>query len=89
LTEAQKRARNKYQKKVKKLTLDFCPSEKDLLEQIHKQPNKQGYIKRLIRNDMRFKNVCNTAAAIAKGVAEAEANAATAKIETYINKKKG
>lgn len=52
MTEAQKRARNKYQKKVKKFTLDFCPTEFELLEHINKQPKKQTYIKNLIRADI-------------------------------------
>lgn len=53
MTEAQRRAKNKYQKKVKKFTLDFCPSEAELLEQINKQPRKQTYIKDLIRADIK------------------------------------
>lgn len=53
MTDAQKKARNKYQQKVKKLTLDFCPTETDLLDHINKQPKKQTYIKDLIRADMR------------------------------------
>lgn len=52
MTEAQKKARNKYQQKVKKLTLDFCPTEMDLLEHINKQDKKQTYIKDLIRADI-------------------------------------
>lgn len=51
-TEAQRKAKNKYRDKGKRLTVDFYPSEADLIEQIEKQPNKQGYIKNLIREDM-------------------------------------
>ena len=51
-TEAQRKAKNKYRDQGKRLTVDFYPSEADLIEQIEKQPNKQGYIKNLIRADM-------------------------------------
>ncbi len=52
MTEAEKKAKKKYRDKGKRLTLDFCPSEAALIEQVEKQPNKQGYIKGLIRADM-------------------------------------
>lgn len=52
MTEAQRKAKNKYRDQGKRMTLDFYPSEADLIEQIEKQPNKQGYIKNLIRADM-------------------------------------
>ena len=51
-TEAQKKARKKYRDSGKRMTVDFYPSEADLIEQIEKQPNKQGYIKSLIRADI-------------------------------------
>jgi len=51
-SEAQKRAVAKYKEKVKRLTIDFHPSETDSWEQIAKQPKKQTYIKSLIRKDM-------------------------------------
>lgn len=51
-TEAQQRAKKKYRDKGKRMTVDFYPSEADLWEQVAKQPNKQGYIKALIRADM-------------------------------------
>lgn len=51
-SEAQKRAVAKYKAKVKRLTLDFAPSETDLYEHICKQQKKQTYIKDLIRADM-------------------------------------
>ena len=51
-TEAQRKAKNKYRDQGKRMTVDFYPSEADLIEQIEKQPNKQGYIKNLIRADM-------------------------------------
>ena len=52
MTEAQKNAKKKYRDQGKRLTVDFYPSETDLIEQIEKQPNKQGYIKSLIRADI-------------------------------------
>lgn len=52
MTEAQQKAKKKYRDKGKRLTVDLYPSEADLIEQIEKQPNKQGYIKALIRADM-------------------------------------
>lgn len=52
MTEAQKKANKKYRDKGKRLTLDFYPSEADLIAQVESQPNKQGYIKGLIRADM-------------------------------------
>ena len=52
MTEAQKKAKKKYRDKGKRLTLDFYPTESDLWEHIQAQPNKQGYIKSMIRADM-------------------------------------
>ena len=51
-TEAEKKAKKKYRDQGKRMTVDFYPSEADLIEWIEKQPNKQGYIKSLIRADM-------------------------------------
>lgn len=51
-SEAQKKAVQKYKQKVKRITLEFHPTEDDLWEQIQKQPKKQTYIKDLIRADM-------------------------------------
>ena len=52
-SEAQLKAVKKYNAKRQRLTLDFYPTESDLLEHINKQENKQGYIKDLIRKDMK------------------------------------
>ena len=52
-SEAQKKAVRKYKEKVKRLTLDFHPSEADILDHINSQPKKQTYIKNLIREDMK------------------------------------
>lgn len=51
-TDAQKRAKQKYQKKLKRVVVEFYPTEADLIEQIEKQTQKQTYIKNLIRKDL-------------------------------------
>ena len=52
-TEAQLRANAKYAKaNVRRAGVSFYPSERDLWEWLRAQPNKQGYIKALIRADM-------------------------------------
>ena len=56
MTEAEKKAKKKYRDKGKRLTVDFYPTEADLWDQVSKQPNKQGYIKGLIRADMEKQN---------------------------------
>lgn len=53
MNEAQKRAKKKYQSKVKRFTVDFYPTESDIYEQLQKQPKKQTYIKDLIRADIK------------------------------------
>ena len=51
--EAQRRAIENYKKKsVKRLTVDFYPTEADIYEHLSKQEKKQTYIKNLIREDM-------------------------------------
>ena len=52
MTEAEKKAKKKYRDQGKRLTVDFYPSEADLITHLEKQPNKQGYIKSLIRADI-------------------------------------
>ena len=53
LTEAQRRAKAKYKSQnVKKILLEFYPSDIELYEKVQEQPNKQGYIKDLIRKDL-------------------------------------
>lgn len=55
-SEAQKRATAKYQKeKMKQLSIRFSPNEMDLFDHIKSQPNVAGYIKRLVREDMKHK----------------------------------
>lgn len=53
MTEAQKRAKDKYRKKCKKIVIEFYPTEADLIEHLEKQPKKQTYIKDLIREDIK------------------------------------
>lgn len=52
-SEAQKRADKKYKTKVKKMMIEFYPTETDLVEHLEKQDKKQTYIKNLIREDMK------------------------------------
>ena len=51
-----KEVKRKYLAKGKRLTIDFYPSEADLIAQVEKQPQKQTYIKNLIREDMNKEN---------------------------------
>lgn len=51
-SEAQKKAVKKYKEKVKRITIDFHPSEMDLYNHIQQQAKKQTYIKDLIRADL-------------------------------------
>lgn len=51
-SDAQLRAVKKYNQKMKRITLNFYPTEEDLWNHIQSQPKKQTYIKDLIRKDM-------------------------------------
>ena len=51
-SEAQKRAMEKYRKKINRICVDFSPAESKLWEHIQNQPKKQTYIKDLIRADI-------------------------------------
>ena len=51
-SEAQRKAVKKYKEKVKRLTVDFYPTEQDIFDHLNKQSPKQAYIKALIRADM-------------------------------------
>ena len=53
LTEAQKRAKEKYNKKVTKVSIEFYPEDAELLNKVKEQPNKQRYLKDLIRKDLK------------------------------------
>lgn len=50
-SEAQKKARSNYQKKVTRITVDFYPTEADLVKHLNQQEKKTTYIKNLIRED--------------------------------------
>lgn len=53
-SEAQRNAVKNYKKKsINRFTVDFSPVEAELWEKLQSQPNKQGYIKNLIREDMK------------------------------------
>lgn len=45
-------SQREYKKKVKRFTVDFYPTESTLWNHVESQPQKQTYIKRLIRSDM-------------------------------------
>lgn len=51
-SEAQKKALKNYKAKVKRITVDFPPSDVELWEHLQAQGKKQTYIKDLIRADM-------------------------------------
>lgn len=51
-SEAQLKAVKKYKEKVKRITIEFHPTELEMWEHIQSQPKKQTYIKDLIRKDM-------------------------------------
>ena len=50
--DAKYRALKKYKATVKRFTVDSPPTDADLWDHVRQQPNKQGYIKSLIRADM-------------------------------------
>lgn len=52
-TQAQIEANRKYKKQnVKRITIDFYPSDMELYEHIQTKEKKQTYIKELVRNDL-------------------------------------
>ncbi len=58
VSEAQKRARAKYSKEnMVQRVVRFSPNERDLLEYLDAQPNRMGFIKSLIRTDMKGRTV--------------------------------
>lgn len=53
VTEAQRRATERYRRKnTKQVIVRFYPGDMDLYEHLRAQPNMAGYVKRLIREDM-------------------------------------
>lgn len=54
VSEARKRANAKYNReKMVQRVVRFSPNERDLLAHLDAQPNKAGYLKSLIREDMK------------------------------------
>jgi hypothetical protein len=53
LTEARKRAKAKYSEKVSKVTIEFYPTDAELLAKVKSQPSQQRYIKDLIKKDLK------------------------------------
>ena len=51
-SEAQKKAVKKYKEKVKRMTIEFSPTEMELYNHIQQQDKKQTYVKDLIRKDI-------------------------------------
>ncbi|MEG0323791.1 MAG: hypothetical protein RR619_07325 [Raoultibacter sp.] len=61
VSDAKKRADEKYRKeKMKQVVVRFSPRESDLYEHLEEQPNKMGYIKQLIKDDMERGGSMNT-----------------------------
>lgn len=55
-TEALKKAQEKYRKeKVMRTQLDLYPTDQDIIDHLQTVGNKQGYIKGLIREDIKKK----------------------------------
>lgn len=52
MTEAERRAKNNYMKKSKMVTIQICPSEKDILDWIDTHKPVGTEIKKLIRADI-------------------------------------
>lgn len=52
-SEAQRKAVQSYKKKVKRITIDFYPSDTDIWDHIQSQEKKQTYIKNLMREDIK------------------------------------
>lgn len=50
-SEAQKRANRKYRQSLKRITINFRPTEEELYEYLSTKGNKQQYIKDLIVDD--------------------------------------
>lgn len=55
LTEAQKKAKQKYydKMKIRKVSIELYPTDADIIQKLNEQPSKQAYIKELIRKDLK------------------------------------
>ena len=74
-SEAAKKADQRYKaEKTKQLVIRFYPADADILEHLQAQDSKQGYIKRLIREDMGRTNAetmaCERPEMLARFIAE-------------------
>lgn len=52
MSEAQKRAKAKYNSSILRVLIEFSKSDADLIQKLQEQPSKQKYIKELIRKDL-------------------------------------
>ncbi len=52
LTEAQRKAKQRYEKNLKRVQVAFYGTESNLLEYLETKDNKAGFIKQLIREAM-------------------------------------
>lgn len=52
ISEAQKKAKAAYRKKLRQVNIEFYPSDADILVHLDKQDSKATYIKNLIRKDI-------------------------------------
>ncbi len=53
VSDAQRKANEKYRRSnVRQVTVRFYPDDVEVWEWLQSQPNKQGYIRELIREDM-------------------------------------
>lgn len=53
MTDAQRRAAKTYDKKIKRVVVEFFPTDSELIEHLNKQEKKATYIKNLIREDIK------------------------------------
>lgn len=52
-TDANKAAVNKYHReKIRKISINFSPVDRDILEYLEAKGNRSGYLKKLLREDM-------------------------------------
>lgn len=56
-TEAQKRAKANYRKKLNRIMIDFYPADEEIWNHLQAQEKKQTYIKDLIRKDMAIQRI--------------------------------
>lgn len=52
ITEAQKNAKKRYEKRCKRLVVMLYPTDKDIRDHVAKKESYNAYIKQLIRDDI-------------------------------------